>query len=107
MVYNVSNNKFFKNFLTNWTSGNKVIDDFVQEMQLKINDYSAIVFEWIPYNQFNDIKEIGKGCLDTAIWKDGSLYYDNKNKEYARKSGIKVALKCLQNITVEEFLNKV
>ncbi|CAB5396514.1 unnamed protein product [Rhizophagus irregularis] len=53
-------------------------------MQLKINDYDDIVLEWIPYNQFNEIKETGKNGLITvysAIWKDGPLYklldYDN------------------------------
>ncbi|CAB4386676.1 unnamed protein product [Rhizophagus irregularis] len=33
-----------------------------------------IVFEWIPYGQFNDIKEIGNGVA-TAVWEDGPLYY--------------------------------
>src|SRR5437016_2546512 len=60
----------------NFTSGNEKIDNFIQEMQLKIDEYSDIIFEWIPYNQFNKIKEIGKG----AIWKDGPLYYSNYNK---------------------------
>ena len=48
-----------KNF-TNW-SGNEKIDEFIQEMQLKINNPNVIVFEWIPYNQFKAIKKIGKG----------------------------------------------
>ena len=42
---------------TNRTSGNEKINDFIQEMQLKINSQWDIVFEWIPYNQFNDIKK--------------------------------------------------
>jgi hypothetical protein len=51
---------FQRNF-ANWTSGNETIDNLIQEMQLKI-DYSwSLVFEWMPYNQFSDIKEIGKG----------------------------------------------
>ena len=41
------------------TSGNEKIDNFIQEMQLKIDRYNDILFEWIPYNQFSDIKEIG------------------------------------------------
>ena len=100
-----------KGNFTNWTSGNEKIDNFIQEMQLKINRYNDIVFEWIPYNQFSDIKEIGKGGFATvysAIWKDGALEYDGFN-EYTRKSNCKVALKCLhnsQNIT-NEFLNEV
>jgi hypothetical protein len=40
-------NKFFK-VNTNWTSGNKMIDDFIQEKQLSIYDLFDIVVEWIP-----------------------------------------------------------
>ena len=81
-------------------------------MQLKINNPRYIVFEWIPYNQFSDIKEIGRGGFATvysAIWKDGRLYYGRDSIKYTRKSNYKVALKCLhnsQNIT-DEFLNEV
>ena len=86
-------------------------------MQLKIEGPGSIVFEWIPYNQFNNIKVIGRGGFATvysAIWKDGPLIYeyDNGKYKYTRKSykaNKKVALKCLhnsQNIT-NEFLNEV
>jgi hypothetical protein len=100
-----------KNF-TNWTSDNKNIDDFIQEMQLKINDPWGKIFEWIPYNQFSDInKEIGRDSSATlyysAIWKGGPLEYDIYNEEYTREPNKKVALKYLhnsQNIT-NEFLN--
>ena len=79
-------------------------------MQLKIEKYDDIVFEWIPYNQFNDIEEISKNDFATvysAAWKDGPLYYDSD--ESKGESDKKVALKCLhnsQNIT-NEFLNEV
>jgi hypothetical protein len=59
-------------------SGNEKIDSLIQEMQLKINN---TVFEWIPYKQFNNIKEIGKGGSSTvysAIWENGLLYYGYK-----------------------------
>ena len=81
-------------------------------MQLKINGRHDIVFEWIPYNQLNNIKEIGKGGFATvysAIWKDGPLHYGFYDNEYIRESDKIVALKCLhnsQNIT-NEFLNEV
>ena len=94
------------------TSGNEKIDELIQEMQSKINDKSDIVFEWIPYNQFNDIEGISKGDFATiysAIWNDGPLNYDYNNKKYTRKSDKKVALKCLhnsQNIT-NKFLDEV
>ena len=94
-----------------WTSGNKKIDDFIQEMQLKIHEYDDIVFEWIPYNQLNDIKEIGKddsASVYSAIWKDGPLYYDEDSKKYTRKSNRSVALRCLHNSqNTNECLNEV
>src|SRR5688572_27714641 len=68
----------------NWTSRNEKIDELIQEMQLKINQYNNIVFEWIPYNQFSDIKEIGRGGFAkvySAIWKDGPLEYDWNDKK--------------------------
>ena len=79
-------------------------------MQLKISSYYDIVFEWIPYNQFSNIKKIGKGGFSTvfsAMWKDGPLYYNKK--EYTRDSHKAVALKQLhnsQNIS-NKFLSEV
>ena len=81
-------------------------------MQQKRSSHEDIVFEWVSYNQFDNIKEISKGDFATvysAIWKDGPLYYDNFYKYYKRESDKKVVLKCLynlQNIT-NEFLNEV
>ena len=40
------------------SSGNEKIDNLIQEMQLKIYDHREIIFEWVPYNQFNGIKKI-------------------------------------------------
>ena len=84
-------------------------------MKLSINyDFleSYTMFEWISYDQFYDIEEIGKGGFSTvysAKWKDGPLEYNRDNGVYARNSNYEVALKCLhnsQNIT-NEFLNEV
>src|SRR2546421_3591427 len=78
-----------KGNFTNWTSGNEKIDSFIQEMQLKIGHPRDRVFEWIPYNQFSDIKEIGKGGFATvysAIWKDALIY--NRNTEKYVKSSL-------------------
>src|SRR6266480_2108421 len=71
----------------NWSNKNEKIDNFIQEMQLKIDNLWDIVFEWIPYNQFNDIKEIYKDDFTTiysAKWKDGPLIYNIDKKEYIR-----------------------
>jgi hypothetical protein len=86
---------------TSRTSGNKRIDDFIHEMQLKIDKYYDIVFEWIPYDQFNDIKKVGQGGFATvysAIWKDGPLEYKKDIEKYVRCfPNKKIALKCLHN----------
>ncbi|GBB97009.1 hypothetical protein RclHR1_00290007 [Rhizophagus clarus] len=103
----------FKKRFSNWTSGNEKIDEFIQVMQLNINNYKDIIFEWIPYNQFRIIKEIGKcdfATIYSAEWKDGHLFWYKLNKEYTRNSYERVVLECLHtshnNIT-NEFLNEI
>ncbi|EXX57914.1 Rad53p [Rhizophagus irregularis DAOM 197198w] len=103
-------NKLFKNNFTNWTSGNEKIDNFIQEMQLKINNHNDIIIEWIPYNQFKNIKEIGEvdsSKIYSAIWKDGPLNYDFDKMELKRISSKNVSLKWLQITNSDEFLIKV
>ena len=81
-------------------------------MQLKINGYNDIVFEWIPYNQFDNIEEINKGDFATvysAIWKDGPMDFDKDTNKYKRLLNEEVALKYLynsQNI-INEIKNEV
>ncbi|CAB5390807.1 unnamed protein product [Rhizophagus irregularis] len=96
-----------------WTSGNEKIDDFIQEIQLQINGFNNnIVFEWIPYNQLNNVKKIDKGGFATvysANWKNGPLEYNENKQIYKRNPNRIIALKCLhnsQNIT-NKFLNEV
>ena len=115
-IYGISQNPDTKNYIIiqdilYCSSGNKQIDKFIQEMQLKRSSHGDIVFEWIPYNLLYDIKEISKGGFATfysAIRKGGSLQCNEK--KYTRKPDKKeVVLKCLynsQNIT-NEFLDEV
>src|SRR6266487_2424863 len=104
ITYGISQNPDTKDYIMVlqdvYCSGNMKIDKLIQEMQSKINDKSDIIFEWIPYNQFDYIKEISKCDFTTiysAIWNDGPLNYNYNNMEYIRKSDKKVALKCLHN----------
>ena len=75
-------------------------------------NYSGARFEWIPYNQFNEIKETGKNnsmIVYSEIWRDGPLHYSDKYKECTRNSNKEVTLKCLndsQNL-IEFVLNEV
>jgi hypothetical protein len=93
-------------------SGNKEIDNFIQEMQLKINNVCDIIFEWIPYDQLIDITKIGKGGFATvfsAEWEDGPLNYNIFKNEYERLPKRRFALKRLNNTKniTNEFLNEV
>ncbi|RHZ87579.1 hypothetical protein Glove_33g129 [Diversispora epigaea] len=81
------NSKHFQNDFNNWTSGNDKIDKFIQDAQLNANrDWNAI--EWIPYDRFKDVKQIGKGGFGTihyARWIDGFIEkWDIKNRQWKR-----------------------
>ncbi|GET65646.1 kinase-like domain-containing protein [Rhizophagus irregularis DAOM 181602=DAOM 197198] len=116
----------------NWTSGNKYIDKFIQEAQLKANNSYEII-EWIPFNRLRNIEYLAHGGFSTiykAIWLDGYINYGvkrhrnplnyedhkiakekdvksplNKNE----KEGIRVALKSLKNSSniSDYFLNEL
>ena|SRR6266496_692092 len=83
-----------------WTSGNEKIDNFIQERQLNFDISTNTVFEWMPYNQFSDVKEINNCGFFTkyiAKWKCGPIYCDRLNLKYSRQSDTQVILKCLHN----------
>jgi hypothetical protein len=104
-------NNLKQNF-ANWTSGNEKIDYFIQDSQLKIHTRSSIIVEWIPYNQFKNIKKIYKDnftTINSAIWKDGPLEYNFKEKRHIRKPNKEFTLKCLNNYqnNINKFVNEV
>ncbi|CAB5389619.1 unnamed protein product [Rhizophagus irregularis] len=53
-----------------------------------------------------DIKEIGNNWLTTAIWKEGSLYYNKDEKEWIRYPYEIVTLRFLYDVT-DESINKI
>src|SRR5690349_18999592 len=81
---NPCNSKHFKSNFDKWTSGNEKIDKFIQNAQLNADDWRKAI-EWIPYNRFKDIKEIGKGGFGTiyyAKWIDGRIKrWDIENQQ--------------------------
>ena len=88
-IYGISQNPDTKDYIMVledvYCSGNKKIDNIIQEMQLKIDNQTDLIYEWIPYNQFNDITERGKHIFATvysAKWKDGPLEYNTNTKKY-------------------------
>ncbi|CAB4483457.1 unnamed protein product [Rhizophagus irregularis] len=96
----------------NWTSGNHVVDKFIQEVQLKAKNKTQVL-EWIEYDRFGDIEYLAKGGFGTTfktIWKDGYISdWNSNNNQWDRSGEENVALKCLHNsqdITTE-FLREV
>src|SRR5436190_20603614 len=53
------NSKHFQQDFDKWTSGNKEIDEFIQEFQLNATCWEEIL-EWIPYEKFSDIEYLAK-----------------------------------------------
>jgi hypothetical protein len=55
-----------------------------------------VVIEWIPYNEFIEIKEIEDTLI---VWKKGPLSYDRYENKWIRKLsfGKRVYLKYLHN----------
>src|SRR6185369_12132920 len=81
------NSKHFQNDFNNWTSGNDKIDKFIRDAQLNANgNWGAI--EWIPYDRFKDVKQIGKGgfgTIDYTRWIDRPIYkWDIENQQWER-----------------------
>ncbi|RHZ85174.1 hypothetical protein Glove_71g130 [Diversispora epigaea] len=106
------NSTRFKNDFDKWTSGNYIIDKFIQDAQLKANYYDKAI-EWIPYNRFRDIKKIAKGSFGTiyyAKWIDGPINsWDIENEKWERFGQHVVALKNFDGIgdINEDFLNEM
>ncbi|RHZ75569.1 hypothetical protein Glove_212g132 [Diversispora epigaea] len=108
------NSTHFKNNFDKWTSRNDTIDKFIQDAQLNADDSDKVI-EWIPYDKFQDIKQIAKGGYGTiyyAMWVDGNIWYwDIKNQQWKRNGQVEVVLKKFDgivDITINEhFLNEM
>ena len=72
-----------------WTSGNPVIDKFIKDTMCKPAEYSIDkerynypFLEWVPFDRFTDIKEIGEGGFAkvySATWIDGKTEYEKQD----------------------------
>ncbi|CAB4412225.1 unnamed protein product [Rhizophagus irregularis] len=110
--------KFQQNF-KNWTSGNHVVDKFIQKIQLEAKDYEEIL-EWIEYDRFENVEYLAKGGFGTiykAIWKDGYIkILDFENNKWIRSKywfreyeNFPIVLKCLHNSQdiTSDFLREI
>src|ERR1051325_5547417 len=82
-----------------WTSGNDEIDNFIKD-----TIYSARYFhnklEWVPFDRFEDIKQIGEGGFAkvySAKWIDGQTVYYKHGESWKKSKSepMNVALKKL------------
>jgi hypothetical protein len=92
----------FKRDFKNWTSGNKDIDKFIQDIQLSAHKDNNMrnVLKWVPYDEFCNIEFIARGGFGkvySAEWVTNSQH----DKFVALKS-----LNNSRNITLE-FMNEV
>ncbi|GBB86926.1 hypothetical protein RclHR1_13380002 [Rhizophagus clarus] len=92
---------YLKENFSNWTSGNDVIDKLLRECQMN-TVAPRLIPEWIPYNNFENIKYLTKGGFSeiyTADWIDGKYEeWDSKEQQLKRYGGQVVALKRLDNV---------
>src|SRR5947209_4381413 len=76
------NSKHFQQDFNKWTSGNKEIDEFIQNFQSNATCEEEVL-EWIPYEKFSDIEYLAKGGFGTvhkAEWIDGYIEYWNTSQ---------------------------
>ncbi|RHZ89404.1 hypothetical protein Glove_15g2 [Diversispora epigaea] len=106
------NSEHFQNDFNNRTSGNDKIDKLIQDAQLNANNNWEVI-EWIPYDRFKDVKQIGKGGFGTihhARWIDGLIKkWDIKNQQWERwDENSEVALKKFDNfVNFNDVLNEM
>ncbi|RIB05238.1 kinase-like domain-containing protein [Gigaspora rosea] len=103
-------NKFKENF-GKWSSGNEVIDKFIQECQMKTL-FPNKIFEWVPFENLRDIKflaEGGFGKIHTVEWINGQISnWDHITQQFQRYGTHKYILKSLKNSNLpsEEFFRE-
>ena len=92
---------YLKAKFSNWTSGNDDIDNLIQGCQMETLLPDKIA-EWIPYDNFQNIKYLTKGgCSEiyTADWIDGAfIEWDSKEQQLKRFGEQEVILKRLENV---------
>lgn len=96
----------------NWTSGNKIIDDFIQQCQLDFSVPRKII-EWIPFDDLYNVFYLSEGRFSKvhfAKWKKGYINdWDENKREFIRPGTQNVILKSLKNSGElgTDFLKKV
>ncbi|RHZ73919.1 hypothetical protein Glove_228g75 [Diversispora epigaea] len=112
------NAKKFRNKFDKWTSGDREIDRFIQQMQLSANKYQGII-EWIPFGRLENVTYLTKGGFGSvykANWLDGFIKFAHKKKNWYgsgkhvwyRSGKQDVCIKSLHNSTNKnDFLKEI
>ncbi|GBC02271.1 hypothetical protein RclHR1_04530013 [Rhizophagus clarus] len=97
---NRCNSKFFRDKFDDWTSGNELINKFIKKKQLEALNHKEIIL-WIPFDEFQNIEEAGKGGFGTAF---KAVWVHKENKLLSE-----VCLKRINNsyTITQEFLHEV
>ena len=89
-----------RSLFNRWTSGNKIIDDFIQRCQI-LSSLPRHISEWIPFEEFENVTKLTEGgfsSIYTAKWRRGSIFdYDENKKEFIYFGTELVVLKSLNN----------
>nr|CAG8622431.1 8625_t:CDS:2 [Entrophospora candida] len=83
-----------------WTSGNFHVDKFIMKTQKKSCKWTDSFLEWIPFENFQNLKKIGDGHFSTvycATWMDGKRIKSTNKSVCTRSAPITVALKSIKN----------
>ncbi|RHZ79116.1 hypothetical protein Glove_151g175 [Diversispora epigaea] len=106
------NSKQFQNEFDFWSSGDREIDKFIQQIQLNANKFQDII-EWIPFGRLQGVTYLangGFGRVYKANWLDGFIKcsgFGNQNVWY-RYGKQSVCLKSLGNsINKNDFLQEI
>ncbi|RIB26447.1 kinase-like domain-containing protein [Gigaspora rosea] len=106
------NSENFRKQFDKWTSGNSIIDEFIQKIQLEATrNYQ--VLEWVEFKDITDIEflaEGGYGKVYKAIWKSGPIEsYDNKKQRWNRVGETGIVLKSIKNLenVEKDFFNEI
>ncbi|CAJ0626228.1 11249_t:CDS:2 [Entrophospora sp. SA101] len=92
--------QYFQAEFSNWSSGNQIIDKFIQEIQLNATEWAQYL-EWIPYERLVNVHYLAKGgfgSVYSATWLDGPKACDRDKIEiFCRKENHPVALKSINH----------
>ncbi|EXX68987.1 kinase-like domain-containing protein [Rhizophagus irregularis DAOM 181602=DAOM 197198] len=106
------NAKRFKENFKNWTSGNKNIDELIQQSQHNAL-FSMKCLEWLPFEKFENVTYLTRGGFSkiySAAWPEGNVVsWDIEKQKWERCPDRKVALKSLDNSSNinNDFLNEI